>query len=343
MIFLTKYKKSLFILFFISVLFSCATNKTIINSKYNFPKKWVAPPKIKKGDTVMYIAPAGNVDSTAHYMKRADSMMKSWGFVVKYPKDLYKKNYVFGGTDNERLQDLQQAFDDPTVKVIWCARGGYGSVRIIDDIDFANFNKHPKWVVGYSDITVLHSLLHQHGYQSVHAIMPISLEHHRPNRKKAIQSLKNFFENKKLSYTISTDSLNIYGSGRGEVVGGNISLLVSLLGSKYQINTNGKILFLEDVGEYTYSYDRMIFALKNAGYFDNLQGLIIGGTGVKKDDDFIGETVKQIILKHVKEKGFPVIFNFPAGHVVDNRTLIFGKKAKIKVNKNKSILEYKSD
>ena len=136
-----------------------------------------------------------------------------------------------------------------------------------------------------------------------------------------------------------SDSLNISGKARGVVVGGNISLLVSLLGSKYQIDPSGKILFLEDVGEYTYSYDRMLYALKNAGYFDRLKGLIIGGTGVKKDDDFIGENIKQIILKHVKNKGYPVIFDFPAGHIVDNRVIIFGKKATISVDKNKVIFK----
>ncbi len=288
----------------------------------------------------MYVAPAGYVDSTAHYMERADSLIKSWGFVPKYPENLYKKYYTFGGTDIQRRTDLQEAFDDPSVKAIWCARGGYGSVRIIDSLDFRNFKKHPKWLIGFSDITVLHSVLHQLGYQSVHAIMPISLEHPNPNRKKAIQSLKDFFEGKRLVYKIDSDSLNIKGKGKGVVVGGNLSLLVSLLESKYQIDPAGKILYLEDVGEYTYSYDRMLYALKNAGYFDRLQGLIIGGTGVKKDDDFIGENVKQLVLKHVKNKGYPVIFNFPAGHIVDNRTLIFGRKAKIKVEDSLSILKY---
>ncbi len=338
MSFSNKYHLS--ILLIIVLISSCATQKQVVVQKFGNHKKFISPPLIKKGDTVMYIAPAGEVDSTKHYMPRADSLMKSWGFVVKYPKNLYKKHFTFGGTDSQRLQDLQQAFDDPTIKVIWCARGGYGTVRIIDNINFEKFKKHPKWVIGYSDITVLHSLLHREGYQSVHAFMPISLAHHRPNRKLAIQSLKDFFENKRLSYTIPSDSLNISGKGKGVVVGGNLSLIVSLLGSKYQINTDGKILFLEDVGEYTYSYDKMIYALKNAGYFDHLQGLIIGGTGVKKDDDFIGETVKQIILKHVKNKGYPVIFNFPAGHVVDNRTLIFGREAKIKVNSKTSTLKY---
>ncbi len=298
---------------------------------------WIAPPDLKPGDTVLYIAPAGNVLEEKGYMQRADSLLRLWGYVPKYAPHLYSQNYVFAGTDSIRFTDLQQALDDPSVKAIWCARGGYGSVRIIDSLDFSKFKKHPKWIIGFSDITVLHSLLHQKGFQSVHAIMPISLEHPKPERAKAIQSLKDFFTGRALRYEMPSDSLNIFGKARGVVVGGNISLLVSLLGSKYQIDPAGKILFLEDVGEYTYSYDRMLYALKNAGYFDRLKGLIIGGTGVKKDDDYIGETVKQIILKHVKGKGYPVIFDFPAGHIVDNRVIIFGKKANIKVDKDKTV------
>jgi muramoyltetrapeptide carboxypeptidase len=168
--------------------------------------------------------------------------------------------------------------------------------------------------------------------------MPISLFHPNEKRKYAIQSLKNFFNGKTLHYKIPSDSMNISGKGKGELVGGNISLLVSMLGSKYQLNTKGKVLFLEDVSEYTYSYDRMLYALKNAGYFDKLKGLIIGGTSVKKDDDYIGETVKDMIIKHTKNKNYPVIFGFPAGHVVDNRVLVFGRQTKIKVNKQTAIV-----
>jgi len=324
------------ILIFSLFAFAC---KSLPTGNFKPAHHWVAPASLHSGDTILYIAPAGNVLQEKGYMKRADSLLHLWGFVPKYAPHLYSQYFIFAGADSIRFNDLQQALDDPTVKAIWCARGGYGSVRIIDRLNFSKFKKHPKWLIGFSDITVLHSLLHQNGFQSVHAIMPISLTHPRPERKAAIQSLKNFFSGHSLHYEIASDSLNITGKARGIVVGGNISLLVSLLGSKYQIDPSGKILFLEDVGEYTYSYDRMLYALKNAGYFDRLKGLIVGGTGVKKDDDYIGETVKQIILKHVKNKNYPVIFNFPAGHMVDNRVIIFGKKAQIKVNKDKTIFK----
>ena len=313
--------------------------KSLPTNDFTSANQWIAPPPLKSGDTVLYIAPAGNVVEEKGYMQRADSLLRQWGFVPKYASHLYSQHYIFAGNDSLRFIDLQHALDDPEVKVIWCARGGYGSVRIIDRLDFSKFKKHPKWLIGFSDITVLHSVLHQNGFQSVHAIMPISLTHPNPDRKAAVQSLKDFFSSHKLHYEIAPDSLNITGRTKAKVVGGNLSLLVSLLGSKYQINPAGKILFLEDVGEYSYSYDRMLYALKNAGYFDNLKGLIIGGTGVKKDDDDIGETIKQIILKHVKNKAYPVIFNFPAGHVVDNRVIIFGKEASINVKKDKVIFE----
>ncbi|HFX17995.1 MAG TPA: LD-carboxypeptidase [Flavobacteriales bacterium] len=300
---------------------------------------WVAPKSLKKGDSILYIAPAGYVDADKKYMQRADSLLKLWGYIPVYPQNLYKKHFIFGGTDQERFNDLQNALDRPDIKAIWCARGGYGSVRIIDSLDFSKFEKRPKWLIGFSDITVLHSVLHQKGFQCIHALMPISLTYHNPERTAALKSLNDFFKGRKLHCKIPSDSANIPGSAKGVVVGGNLSLLVSLFGSPYQIDPAGKILFLEDVGEYTYSYDKMLYALKNAGYFDHLKALIVGGMSVKKDDDFIGETPKQLILKHVKDKNYPVIFNFPAGHIVDNRVLIFGRKAKLKVTKDTVVFE----
>ena len=326
-----KYQIFTFLILF---LWSCHSTQRV--TLLSTPEKWTAPPALQPGDTVLFIAPAGYVDTAQNYMQRADSLLRAWGYVPEYAKNLYRKHFTFAGTDQQRYKDLQRALDAPHVKAIWCARGGYGSVRLLDSLQFAKFKKHPKWLIGYSDITVLHSLLNRQGYQSVHALMPISLTHPNPDRKEALQSLRDFFNAKVLHYQIPSDSLNIYGKARGVLVGGNLSLLVSLLGSPYQINPDGKILFLEDVGEYTYSYDKMLYALKNAGYFEHLKGLIVGGMSVKKDDDFIGENVKEMVLKHIKNKGYPVIFNFPAGHVVDNRTLIFGRKTSIKSGKNGS-------
>ncbi len=327
-------------LWFLSLLFLfMACRSTSKPAYFAIPKEWMAPPSLHKGDSILYVAPAGYVDAGKKYMERSDSLLKSWGYVPVYPKNLFRKHFIFAGTDQERLEELQSALDRPDIKAIWCARGGYGSVRIINKLDFKKFKKHPKWLIGYSDITVLHVLLHKYGFQSVHAFMPISLTHHRPNRKAAINSFKKFLEGEHLHYEFKADSLNRGGKATGVVVGGNLSLLVSLLGSSYQLNPKGKILFLEDVGEYSYSYDKMLYALKNAGYFEHLKALIIGGTGTKDDDEFIGENIRQMILKHVKGKSYPVIFNFPAGHIVDNRVLIFGRKARLKAGKNKVIFD----
>ena len=325
--------------FLIVILLSLAACKSTQHITILRPNHWETPTALKQGDTILYIAPAGNIKEEKGYMHKADSILKLWGYVPKYPTNLYKKHFTFGGTDSERFNDLQTALDNPNIKAIWCARGGYGSVRIIDDLNFDQFMHHPKWLIGFSDITVLTNILFKQDCQSAHAIMPISLTYPNPNRKAAIKSLKDFFEGKSLHYEIPSDSLNIQGKGSGILVGGNISLLVSMLGSKYQLDTRGKILFLEDVGEHTYSYDRMLYALKNAGYFDHLKGIIVGGTSIKKNDDFIGETVKDLIIKHTKGKGYPVIFDFPAGHVVDNRVLIFGRKTYISVDRQKSIID----
>ncbi len=329
--------KKLFILLISILLSACHTTQNFTSSAYS--NSWLAPPSLRPGDSILYVAPAGYVDKEKLYMSRADSLLKSWGYIPVYPKDLFRKHYIFAGTDTQRLNELQAALDRPDIKAIWCARGGYGSVHIINDLSFKKFKNHPKWLIGFSDITVLHNLWHKHGFQSVHALMPISLTHPNTHREAALKSLHKFFKGEPLYYTFPADSLNISGKANGVVVGGNLSLLVSLLGSPFQLNVDDKILFIEDVGEYSYSYDKMLYALKNAGYFDHLKGLIIGGMGLKKDDDFIGENIRQLILKHVKNKSYPVIFNFPAGHVVDNRVIIFGRKANINATPHQVIFE----
>jgi len=299
------------------------------------------PPYLKKGDTVAIVAPAGYVSDENHYIERADSLLKAWGLVPVHGKNLFAKHYQFAGTDEQRAADLQRALDDPSIKAIWAARGGYGSVRILDKIDWESLKKHPKWLIGFSDITVLSIKAYSLGIASIHGIMPISLTHPNPDRKPAIVTLKNLVFGRKLKFAIPSDSLNIPGTAEGTVVGGNLSLLVSLLGSDLQLDTTGKILFLEDVGEYPYAYDRMLYALARAGYFDNLAGLIVGNMSIKTDNEPFGETVEEMILKHVKGKNYPVVFHFPAGHVVKNYAVPIGKTAKITVKKKKTIVEFR--
>ncbi len=298
------------------------------------------PPSLRPGDTVMIIAPAGYVSNRNDYIGRGDSLMRAWGLVPVHGKHLFDKHFHFAGTDSARLEDLQRALDDPSVKAIWAARGGYGSIRIIHDVDWTKFKQNPKWLIGFSDITVIHAALFKQGFASVHGIMPISLTHPNPERKPAIVTLKNVLFGKKLRFSIPSDSMNIQGRGEGIIVGGNLSMLVSMLGSGLQIDTDGKILFLEDVDEYPYSYDKMLYALANAGYFDHLAGLIVGDMHTKKNADPFGESVEEMVLKHVRGKGYPVVFHFPAGHVVKNYAIVFGKKAKLKVGSKKVIISY---
>ena len=299
------------------------------------------PPSLQKGDTVAIIAPAGYVDNKNHYIERADSLLYAWGLVPVHGKNLFARHFQFAGTDEQRASDLQWAINQPQIKAIWAARGGYGSVRILDQIQWDTLVKHPKWLIGFSDITVLSIKAYSLGIASIHGIMPISLAHPNPERKPAIVTLKNLIFGRKLKFAIPSDSLNIRGTSEGRIIGGNLSLLVSLLGSDLQLDTTNKILFLEDVSEYPYSYDRMLYALARAGYFDHLAGLIIGDMSIKKDNDPFGESVEEMILKHIKNKSYPVIFHFPAGHVVKNYAIPMGKSVRITVKKKKTVIEFR--
>jgi muramoyltetrapeptide carboxypeptidase len=249
-------------------------------------------------------------------------------------KNVFNKHNHFAGTDQERTTDLQLALDNKNVKAIWCSRGGYGTVRIIDQIDFSAFKKSPKWIIGFSDVTTLHSHIHNLGIATIHAMMPGGMKNATFEAKQTLyQALFGYG----YRFEIPSDSLNIQGSAKGILVGGNLSIINSMIGSESEINTYNKILFIEDVGEDLYRVDRMMFTLKRCGALKNLKGLIVGDFNydVEKDTLF-GGTHLEIILNAVKEYNYPVIFNFPGGHIRDNRTLIFGKEIKIEVNESAS-------
>ncbi len=329
------------------LLTGCGAHERIKVSDYPAPKAPVAardsiivPPALQPGDTVMIVAPAGYVSNRNGYIERADSLLRAWHLVPVHGPNLMARYYSFAGTDAQRLADLQAALDNPSVKAIWAARGGYGSVRILDSIDWSGFEKHPKWLIGFSDITVLLNALYINGYASIHGIMPISLAHPNTKRKPALVTLKNLMFGKQLSFRIPADTANIRGEGEGELIGGNLSMLVSLLGSPQQLDTRGKILFLEDVDEYPYVYDRLLYALARAGYFDHLAGLLVGDFSAKHGNEAFGENIRQMILKHTRGKGYPVVFGFPAGHVVKNYALPFGKRAHIKVTRRRVTITY---
>jgi muramoyltetrapeptide carboxypeptidase len=296
---------------------------------------YFTPPLLKSGDSIMIVAPAGFLlDSTS--IDAGVLLAKSWGLHVVVGKNVFKRHNHFAGTDMERLSDFQTALNDKSIKAIWCARGGYGSVRIIDQIDFSEFLKQPKWLVGFSDITALHEHIHNLGVASIHATMAGGIKTATEASKESLY--KSLF-GKSLSYVIEADTLNKKGSAKGVLVGGNLAMIDSMIGSKSEINTDGKILFIEDIDENLYRVDRMMYTLKRNGSLKKLKGLIVGDfTYDVAKDTLFGGSHKEIILNAVKEYNYPVLFSFPAGHIKDNRALIFGKETTLVVGDTNAIV-----
>lgn len=305
----------------------------------------VRPPYLKKGDTIMILSPAGRLRDRKG-VEAGTELANHWGLVVFYGNHLLSQEGSFAGTDGERMDDLQKALDDPSIKAIWAARGGYGTVRIVDDLDFSRFRQNPKWIVGFSDITILHNKLNQLGYQSIHAQMPVTLELDNPEQRKSIRSLHRALFGKKLEYKISADDGNNVsgreGVGTGQLVGGNLSIVYSMLGSDTNLKMQGKVLFLEEVGERLYHIDRMMISLKRAGYFERCNGLIIGDFKLKENKgNPFGKTLQEIVLEATEGTDFPIVFDFPAGHVDDNRALIMGRQVELNVGKKKSKIVFR--
>ena len=303
-------------------------------------KPLITPNYLKAGDTIAIVAPAGGLKDK-NVVLEAAKMVESWGLHVVYGKHLFGRDFSFSGTDAERTEDFQKALDNKTIKAIWCGRGGYGTVRIIDRLDFTAFKKHPKWIIGYSDITVLHSHLHNLGYETLHAMMPLNMKVDEKERLKTVKTFKKALFGKHLKYKIVSSPQNKIGRVKGQLVGGNLSILQSLLGSVSSINTKDKILFFEDVEEYLYSLDRMVYALKRSGYFKNCKGLIVGEmTDIKKNSTPFGRSIEDIVLEATKDYNFPIIFNFPSGHDADNRALILGREIDMNVKKKHTAVEF---
>lgn len=303
--------------------------------------KLIKPKNLKIGDTISIIAPSGVLKEYHEYMDKSISIMQSWGLNVVLGSTIYDSHGHFSSTDTNREKDFQNAIDDNKIKAIWCARGGYGAMRIIDKINYNNLLKYPKWVIGYSDITAIHNDMHNIGVESVHGVMCKSLEDISLDDD-SVKKLKDIiFGNGELSYVIEGNKYNISGLASGKLVGGNLTLLQSLLQSKSSIDTTNKIIFIEEVGEYLYHIDRMLHSLKRAGYFSKCSGLIVGDfTDVKKNETKFGKNLYQIINEIVEEYDFPVIYGFPAGHGEKNLPLIFGRNVEINVSKNKSEIRF---
>jgi muramoyltetrapeptide carboxypeptidase len=306
---------------------------------------FVSPAFLKAGDIIGITAPAGYI--TSEEIRSAVQKMESWGYKIKIGETIDKRDFTFGGTDEERTKDFQQMLDDPKIKAIMCARGGYGVVRIIDKLNWEKFKAKPKWIIGFSDVTVFHSHLNKNfGIASIHSKMcnsfPDDWSLAEPIQIETIEAIQLALSGKKMKYTVTPNPQNKLGTADGVLIGGNLKMLETLAGTKSDINTAGKILFVEDTGEYMYSVDRMFWNLKRTGKLSQLKGLIVGGFKIKVDEDSddFGKTLQDVVLEKVKAYHYPVCFDFPVGHQRNNYALKCGVKHRLEIkNENVSLKE----
>lgn len=321
------------------IVVSALPGKSIISAVEEENNFFIHPAYLKKNDTIGITSPAGYI--TSEEIQPAVQLMESWGYKIKTGDTIGKRDFTFGGTDEERTKDFQQMLDDPKIKAIMCARGGYGAVRIIDKLNWNKFKLKPKWIIGFSDITVFHSHLNRNfKIASVHSKMcnsfPDDWSKAEPLQVETIESIQKVLSGVKMKYTAVANENNRSGTAEGNLVGGNLRTLETLTGSSSDINTAGKILFVEDTGEYMYSVDRMFWNLKRSGKLSQLKGLIVGGFKIRKEDDTedFGKTLEQIVLEKVKNYKYPVCFDFPIGHQKNNFALKCGVRHKLIVNSN---------
>lgn len=303
------------------------------------------PPFLKPGDMIGITSPAGFI--TREGIIPSATLMQQWGFKIRVGYTIGKRDFTFGGTDAERLSDFQMMLDDPSIKAIMCARGGYGSVRIVDRLNWDKFKANPKWIIGFSDITVLHGHVNRNlGVATIHSKMcnsfPDVWDTADPLQKETIESIKKALTGEAMTYTAEAfNSLNKTGNARGSLVGGNLKTIETLAGSASDIQTDGKILFVEDTGEYLYSIDRMFWNLKRTGKLDKLAGLIIGGMKIKQDplDEQFGKNIYDIVLEKTKEYKYPICFDFPVGHQINNYALRCGMPHQLQVTASGATLK----
>jgi muramoyltetrapeptide carboxypeptidase len=299
----------------------------------------ITPDLLKRGDKIGILAPARKTDRAD--IDFAAQVFSGWGLKVDLSEHLFSARHSYlSGTDDERLSDLQAMLDDPSIKAIICARGGYGSTRILDRIDFSSLKKHPKWIVGFSDITALHLALVRQGIVSVHGTMPVLFS--KADSAPSVESLQRLLLDGYCHIETQPDSSNRTGMGNGIVIGGNLSLLVDSLGTRSEPDTQGKILVLEEIDEYFYKIDRMITQLGRAGKLENLSGLIIGHmTDIKDSQLSFGEQVRDIIYNAVKTYAYPVVFSFPSGHENPNLAWFHGGSASLRATDSGTFLSFK--
>lgn len=298
----------------------------------------IRPPYLNPGDKVAIVAPARSI--TFAEVHPAIKLFDHYRMEVVLGSYIFSRDHQFAGTDEQRLRDFQQMLDDDSIRAILCARGGYGTIRILDKLDFTNFCKNPKWIVGFSDITVLHAHIHQlYGIETIHAAMPVNIG--KKPTQDTIETLMNALMGEPFLYEFPTSSLCRKGEADGVLTGGNLSILYNLSGTISSPDTDGKILFIEDIDEYLYHIDRMMVNLRRSGKLSNLAGLIVGGM-TDMNDNLVpfGKTANEIIADAVAEFNYPVCFDFPAGHLDNNLALIMGRKVKLKIGDQAELTFY---
>jgi len=299
----------------------------------------IYPPYLKKGDAIGIVAPARKVKQEE--LEFAIRWWEEKGFRIILGKYLFAEDHQYAGTDEMRIKDFQNMLNNSDIKAVFCARGGYGTLRIIDKLEFLGFNLEPKWICGFSDVTVLHSHINKIcEVATIHSTMPISMN---GNNLINLETLYQTLTGDAPIYKCKPHSLNKIGKCTGELVGGNLSLLYALSNSISDINTDQKILFIEDVDEYLYHIDRMMLQLKRAGKLKNIAGLLVGSFIKMRDNEIaFGNTFEQIIREHCEEYSFPIAFNFPAGHDEINVAMKFGASYLLTVESTKTILKWVS-
>lgn len=292
------------------------------------------PQHLRQGDTIGIMCPSGYM--AFDKMTTCIETLQAWGLQVQLGTTTNSQFNYFSGTDEERLTDLQQMLDDSSIKAILFGRGGYGLSRIIDRIDFSAFLQNPKWLIGYSDITLLHNHLAEcYRTTSLHAPMAAAFNNCHSDSI-YLQSIRKLLFGEQLNYIIEAHPLNKSGKASGILTGGNLAMLTHSIGSKSEVDTTGKILFIEDVGEYIYNVDRMILQLKRAGKLDQLAGLIVGSFTDMKDTNIpFGKSVYDCIAEHLSDYNYPVCFGFPVGHIAANYALQCGREHVLTVTRNK--------
>ncbi len=300
----------------------------------------IIPPSLTAGDTIAIIPTARAI--AIEELHDGIALAESWGLRVMLGAGVGRKHFQQAGTDAERIADLQAAINDPHVSAIWCARGGYGTMRLMEGIDLSPLRQNPKWLIGFSDITVLHSALHNMGICSLHAQMPHNIGTKTEATKETLRKAL-FGEGFEIISSESLLSTQRLGQCEGILIGGNLSLLYALRGTPYDMDPRGKILFMEDLDELLYHMDRMVMNLKLSGWFRNLAGLLVGGMSDmrnRNEADPFGQIVEEMIAEASKGTNYPVCFGFPAGHIPDNHALIMGAKAKLSVTESGATLSF---